>query len=404
MASTFRYDFVPIQGYEKTAEGYLRIPARISRTGIQIYATADGGMRREYRPPEEVGDPESLKTFGGKAVTLEHPKVLLDIENTKEHLVGFSDSNVGFDGRYTSTVVTITDKEAIEKIESGEYREISAGYRVEFDEKKGVTPEGEEYDGIQRRIQGNHIALVRRGRAGSQVRLLMDSEDGAAVQMETPSIHTNGDTLMTTKVVLDGIEFDASESLALAVKSALRQSEAEKASLKTSVDQLQAKLDAQTDELTKLTESKSALQAEMDKLQGKADALEEQIKEMNDRKDSADIDSLVNARLQLINKALPFVGKEFKFDGLTDRQVQEAVIKATNKSVNLEGRSDEYVAARFDAALELSAKADPTQVLRDAVTQSMTVTDAADTKVENSFKKTLTEAWKQPMTASKARG
>ncbi len=38
----------------------------------------------------------------------------------------------------------------------------------------GVTPNGEPYDGIMRDIIGNHVALVERGRAGSDV-LVADS-------------------------------------------------------------------------------------------------------------------------------------------------------------------------------------------------------------------------------------
>ena len=59
--------------------------ASIARTGIQHYTDADGSLRREFRP-ESGSVPESLASFAGKAITMEHPPVLLDSENTKNTL------------------------------------------------------------------------------------------------------------------------------------------------------------------------------------------------------------------------------------------------------------------------------------------------------------------------------
>jgi len=44
-------------------------------------------------------------------------------------------------------------------------------------------------------------------------------------------------------------------------------------------------------------------------------------------------------------------------DSLTDRQVKEAVIKKHSPAVDLSKASDEYVQARFDAALEQASPA-----------------------------------------------
>jgi hypothetical protein len=33
----------------------------------------------------------------------------------------------------------------------------------------GVSPQGEKYDGVMRDIVGNHVALVKEGRAGADV-------------------------------------------------------------------------------------------------------------------------------------------------------------------------------------------------------------------------------------------
>ncbi|MFZ9893432.1 MAG: DUF2213 domain-containing protein, partial [Candidatus Nanopelagicaceae bacterium] len=160
-----RYDFSPIEKYELTPEGYLRAWASIARTGIQHYTDSDGSIRREYRPETEVASPDSLASFAGKAITSEHPPVLLDSENTKDYQVGFSGTEVVYDNGFVKAVMTITDEDTIKRIMKGDAREVSAGYRVNYDPTPGVTENGEHYDGVQKEIIGNHIAVVRRGRA-----------------------------------------------------------------------------------------------------------------------------------------------------------------------------------------------------------------------------------------------
>jgi hypothetical protein len=148
----FRYDVAPIEKYETTPEGYLRAWATIARTGVQTYTDADGSIRREYRPEAEVASPESLTSFGGKAITFEHPPILLDAQNTKNYQIGFTGTDIVYDNGFVRAVMTITDQEAIDRIMRGDAKEVSAGYRVEFDPTPGVTENGENYDGPQLKL------------------------------------------------------------------------------------------------------------------------------------------------------------------------------------------------------------------------------------------------------------
>jgi hypothetical protein len=59
-------------------------------------------------------------------------------------------------------------RDAIEDIESDVKKELSAAYRYRADMTPG-TYEGEPYQGVMRDLVGNHVALVREGRAGSSV-------------------------------------------------------------------------------------------------------------------------------------------------------------------------------------------------------------------------------------------
>lgn len=387
-----RYDFVPISSHQRTDEGYLVVRARISRTGVQRYLTMDG-IRREYRPPEEVGDSASLDSFRSKVVTLEHPPNLLTADNTRDYARGFSSADVAFDGRYVETVLTVTDSEAIDAIESGRASQISAGYRVELEPVSGTTPDGEHYDAIQRCIRGNHIALVERGRAGPEVRVLDTGDAGLGVMVvdEAPELPPQTEELAMSKINLDGVEFEASEALAVAIASTQRRDEADRADM-------QSKLDEATAAVARLTDELTSLRSELDAAGGRADALSARVAELESAP-APDVDGLVNARLSLIKAAAPHLPTDFAFDGLSTRAVHEAVIRAIHGDADMSERSDEYVAARFDAAIELSARTDSTAALKAAVESAGAVDAPVDmTAIQ---RQRLAEGWKKPLTAHK---
>ncbi|WP_416821863.1 DUF2213 domain-containing protein, partial [Cronobacter sakazakii] len=92
----------------------------------------------------------------------------------REYRVGVTHSNAYFDGTYLTNGLSVWDDSAIAGIETEEQEELSSSYQYVADMTPGVTPNGEPYDGIMRDIIGNHVALVERGRAGSDV-LVADS-------------------------------------------------------------------------------------------------------------------------------------------------------------------------------------------------------------------------------------
>jgi hypothetical protein len=371
--TSFRYDVAPIEKYELTPEGYLRTWATIARTGVQMYTDADGGVRREYRPEEEVGSPESLASFAGKAVTFEHPPVLLDSANTKDYQIGFSGTEVVYDNGFVRAVMTITDKDAIERIMRGDAKEVSAGYRVQFDPTPGVAKSGEDYDGIQRMIDGNHIAVVRRGRAGPQVKLHLDRL---------------------------GAEFEVSESVALAITK-------EREDAKMSYEDMKKQYDAMMSEASKVKEEMDAMSKEMkgkcDAAEGRADALEQELEAVRAELDSAkeiNLDSMVQERVALIDKARTTLDSEFDFAGKGAREIMEAAVKAVRgDAIDLSEKSDDYVQAMFDTLAE-SARSDSaaTDELRKAVASI-----ASPASAPSSYMERLQNAWKTPLSISKER-
>jgi hypothetical protein len=388
-----RYDFSPIEKYETTPEGYLRVWASIARTGIQLYSDADGSVRKEFRPESEVASPESLASFAGKAITMEHPPVLLDSENTKDHSIGFTGTEVVYDNGFVRAVMTITDQEVIDKVMRGDVREVSAGYRVAYDPTPGVTDSGEHYDGIQKEISGNHVAIVRRGRGGPEVKLHLDRQDGV-----DPTLFPITETqIMTAKVVFDGAEFEVSESVALAITK-------EREDAKMSYEDMKKKYDALVKEAedmkAKMADMEHGMKEKEDSLEGRSDALAEQVDSLKAELEEAkrvDVDGLVAARVALVEKARIALDADYEFAGKSDREVMVDAIKADRAdAIELDERSDDYVQALFDSISETAKRSDSTEELREAVASIASPASAPSSYIEK-----LQNAWKTPLSISK---
>ncbi len=118
-----------------------------------------------WRKGEELK--KAASTFNGLPVMREHH--LDSAENPqREHRVGSIGTDCAYNAPYLQASVTITDGEAIRKIESGERMEFSCSYFFEPVFEKGEV-NGQPYDFIMTEIKGNHVALTEEGRAGPDV-------------------------------------------------------------------------------------------------------------------------------------------------------------------------------------------------------------------------------------------
>ena len=392
----FRYDVSAIQNYEFTDEGYLRVKARIARTGIQSYTDANGGIRLEYRPEEEVAANAALDSFREKCVTKEHPPVLLDASNTKDYAVGFTSADVSYSEGFVESTLTVTDKETIDEIMRGNVREVSCGYKVDYSPEPGITPDGQHYDGIQKNIRGNHVAIVNRARGGAQVRLMLDSADAAVNVLIN---HSTG-VIMAANIAFDGVSFEADPALAAAIS-------AERDDAKGSYADMKRKYEDAMAEASKMKEEMDAMQKEMkgkcDSAEGRADALAEEVESLKLDLDAAkqvNVDSLVEERIALIDKARTSLDSAFDFAGLSAREIMEASIKAVRGDADLSERSDDYVTAMFDTLAESAPRGDSaaTEELRKAVASI-----ASPMSAPSSYMDKLQNAWKSPLSVSKER-
>ena len=347
MGQVSRYDYGQVTKSEVTDEGYLKVWCKAARVGTQLYTRGDGTQVREYRPEDEVSNPDSLASFGMKAVTLNHPKVLLDSKTTKLHQVGHAGSHVRFSDGVVEVALVITDQDAIDAVQRGDAQEVSAGYRVDYDPTPGVTPDGESYDGIQRNIKVNHIALVARARAGREARLLLDSCDrnDAVADIEPPS---NSPVISMARITLDGLDIELPADAAGAVQSFVKETGRAQA-------ELQQKLDAQEEKIQAVVTEKTEAQDRIDASQERIAELEKQLAEAvaasEQRDDAAEINDAVNKRLEALNKFAPIMPEDYKFDGEDEAQIMAIAYQNVFEKEARSDASADYLLGVLDGVL-----------------------------------------------------
>lgn len=165
-----------------------------ARTGIQDYAGYEVGkpdqrIVRVFRPESEVFSADSLRSFAGSPVTMNHPPESVTTDNWKQYAVGQTDNEVVRDGEAVRVPFMLRDAGAIRQVEGGK-REISMGYACDLAFESGEH-NGQAYDAVQRNIRINHLAIVDQARGGPTLRI-GDSE------MTTKTITFDGLPLVTT--------------------------------------------------------------------------------------------------------------------------------------------------------------------------------------------------------------
>lgn len=171
------------------AEGRLRVAATpISKANVCPYMGREIPSNRELGlDPERIyqmlRDPDELKkaapSFNGLPVLEEHYHVTA-ANPRRDLVVGTTGNEATFDAPYLMNSLVIWDGDAIDRIKTGEQRELSSAYRYKADMTPGEY-EGEKYDGVMRDIVGSHVAVVPSGRAGPDV-LVADA------QLENPNM------------------------------------------------------------------------------------------------------------------------------------------------------------------------------------------------------------------------
>lgn len=299
---------------EYTDEGFLRVPGRVARTGIQEYLARELGLDgdpmrvvRVYRPEDEVFNDASLSTYDGATVTNDHPKDLVTAKNYKAVAVGEVRGAGRRDGEFVVCDLIIKDQKTIDDINSGKC-ELSAGYTAEYVHTPGLVIDGQECEYTQRNIIINHQAVVTRARAGGNARVFDHNPGGNTMPV-----------LITT---------DSGRSVDVA----------DPANAQVVADSFDRLLKRATDAETKA-----------DKAQAAADSATEKLGEAL----KASSDEAINARVVLIGNtqalARKVAGDGFTCDSLDVIEIKRAALAVALPKRDWSDKSAGYVEAAFDA-------------------------------------------------------
>lgn len=345
-----RFDLGELREPVKTAYGFLRVDGRLTRTGVFTYLNGDGTKRRELRLPEEVFAQDSLESFAMMPVTDGHPG-LLTAANAAEHQRGSVGEQVRRDGDYVVASLMVTDSGLIRAMEDGSKRQLSCGYECDLEPAPaGAKYDGQPYDVVQRRIKGNHVAVLEKGRAGAEARVRMDSGAAQMVSVEdeggddspqhTPEAHVK-------LIHIDGVGYEAGSEQAAKAQ----------ADLQTKLDaEAKTRLDADR----KAGEDLKVAKEDLAKANARADAEAEKVKRLDGELKAlpAKVTADLKTRMDLEAKARGVLGENTKLDGLDDKAVKVAVLKKVSPDLKLDGKEPAYIDARFDMAIEAHAVED----------------------------------------------
>ena len=357
--------------FERTNEGFLKGRAIVTSIGVFTYKRADGTIQRELRLPEEVFSFDTLNSMKLKPVTLNHPSELVTSDNADKLQVGSLGDNPSrtkqetswngnpvpwtdiTDGINCAIDMVITRKDAIDAILNGK-QALSMGYTCDLEmAEPGATWCGVEYDFIQRNIRYNHCAIVDSARAGdnAKIELRADSEDAVLEDIMVTKID-GGTKMGMKKINLDGIEYEAEESVIKALKAEKARADAaenDACETKKSMDKKVADMEKKVTEFEKRI---SELEAERDSAKEKKDAAEAELEKVKaDAADPKHLDEAVKAKMELLQNAAK-AKVEVKED-MSDMDIKKAIITSQFPKANFDGKDDVYIQARYDSAVEM---------------------------------------------------
>jgi 8-oxo-dGTP pyrophosphatase MutT (NUDIX family) len=169
------FDRASVRTYDRDGRLHVEI-ANISKAAVNPYIGREipdyqalgldpDKIYKLLRDPDELA--KAAPTFNNIPLLSRHVPVTAD-NHKPDLVVGSTGTDAAFEARYLRNSLVLWARDAIEDIEREVKRELSSAYRYRCDMTPG-TYEGEPYDGVMRDIFGNHLALVREGRAGSDV-------------------------------------------------------------------------------------------------------------------------------------------------------------------------------------------------------------------------------------------
>lgn len=154
----------------ETRDGYLIVPATLSKIGVFDYHAKELGLnddaiKKVARTEHSLFSAQTIKSFEGVPLTIGHPETGVNAKNFKEFAVGVV-RNVRKEGDALVADAWVYDEQAIKVINEQGIKELSCGYDCDVIPSQVNDAEFEMTPMI-----GNHVALVAKGRCGPTVKL-----------------------------------------------------------------------------------------------------------------------------------------------------------------------------------------------------------------------------------------
>jgi uncharacterized protein len=226
-------------------DGSIKVTGQLANAGVLTYYRG-GQAIREYRSPTETFRKDSLATFAGAPITLNHPYAdggKVTASSWKRLAVGHLGDDVRQDGDNVVADMYIRDAAAVAGVKRGDYKHLSMGYHVEAAATPGVTATGEHYDVVQKNMRGNHVALLPRG-------TIPRGGDACVLRLDAAGDEVRED-MAINQTMANELEVLTAQNVALKGENEkLRTDAAEVPALRASVADLTGKLAAATAEVS----------------------------------------------------------------------------------------------------------------------------------------------------------
>lgn len=360
------FDIHEIFDLKKTRDGFVVSKARLARSGIQVYLAGDPGLGgafsdraptsqiRIYRPADEVFSPEAMESYAGLPITIEHRGGFVTPDNAGSLIVGWVGDTISRDGDLVAGNVRVVHKAGLDALDSGK-RELSVGYDCQIDVKAGKTPTGEAYDGTMTQIRANHVALVSNGRCGPSCRVHDAADCSGSCSERKP---------MAKTIDFNGVAIEVTDQAAQAF-DALKASHAKA-------------LDEKTAEIVSLTEKAKSQDSALAKAEARADGAEAKLKDAEAKLTPQALDAAARDRAKLCEDALVLAPK-LDTKPLDAAGIRREALKAAG--VALDGKSEDYVTAAFDARVDTArAKGGTAAKGADSLANRTQTEDAGDAR------------------------
>lgn len=156
-----------------------------------------GRVYKLLRHPDEIR--KAAPTFHNLPLLSKHVPHSAD-DHDGDITVGTVGSEAEYEHPYLYNSLAVWSRDGRDYVDEKKQKELSSAYSYDADMTPG-TYEGEPYDGVMRNMVGNHVCLVKKGRAGSDVAL----DEALKPEQETTTMSTKNLKSMKATVAYGGL-------------------------------------------------------------------------------------------------------------------------------------------------------------------------------------------------------